>query len=152
MGHELEDPISFLGGLISIPLSILLATLATHAIGWVWNVPARLLHLLTVEGVMSIVPMATLITGFSHLLAGGPSKRLASGYLSITLGGGLMVLMTIQSMTLATAGPAGQTGMIFNPLCLTPDQKYYTDRSSERVYRFFFPYGLFDSFVGNCMN
>lgn len=150
MGHDVEKAMPFFGGLILIPVLIVLAALATHVVGWIWDLPARLLNTFTVEAGMSILPVVGLIKGFRYLVDGGPSRRLAGGYFGMMLGAGLMFLLTAQSMSLATALPDGRPGVIFNPMCLTPDQPYYTERSAERVYRFFSPYGIGNHFVGNC--
>ena len=131
LGHEVEKPMGFWGGLFGIAMFIVFAALASHLAGWIWNIPARLLNAFTVGAGTSFLPLYFFVKGMGSLFGGGPARRLAGGQFGGMLGGALIFLLILHAMTAAMA-----------PACFTPDKPYYSDSSWERVYRFFLPYGM----------
>ena len=104
LGHEVEKPTGFFGGLIGMVLFIVLAALASHVVGWIWNIPARLLNAFTVGAGATFGPLAYFVKGMRNLFAGGPARRLAGGQFGGMLGGALVFLLILYSMTAATGG------------------------------------------------
>ena len=87
LGHEVEKPVGFFTNLLSIVAFIVLAAVATHAVDWIWSVPARLLQTFAVEGGMFLLPLFGLAKGLRHLSRSRPASRLAGGYFGIMLCG-----------------------------------------------------------------
>jgi hypothetical protein len=142
MGHEVEKPAGLFGALVGVMALLVLAALASHVVGWIWNIPARLLNAFTVGAGATFLPFYFLAKGVRNLFAGGPAHRLASGQFGGMLGSALILFLIFYSMGAATVRPDGRPGVTFNPTCFTPDKPYYTDSPWELVYRFFFPYGM----------
>jgi hypothetical protein len=104
-GHQVEKRVGFFGGLIGIILFAVLAALASHVVGWIWNIPARLLNAFTV-GLMPIGPVYFFIKGVRNLFRGSPARGLAAGQFGSMLGSLLIVILIFYSMGAAASGGA----------------------------------------------
>jgi hypothetical protein len=145
LGHQVEKPTGFFAGLIGVVGAIIVFALASHAVGWLWNVPARLLNAFTVGLGFSFLPLYFFVKGIHSLLMARPARRLAGGYLGMMLGGAIIGVVIEYSMATTWDAAKGRPDSVsagVNLICFTPDTPYFTESDSERVYRFFLPYGF----------